>query len=69
MPCNAHHLRELVHAHEQYGEVRAKWLIRALARPARAFRVPLLVAQALPRPLICLTRKMSKHAPITATMK
>ena len=28
--CNAHHLRELVHAHEQCGQGWAKWLIRAL---------------------------------------
>ena len=28
--CNAHHLRELVYAHEQHGQVWAKWLIRML---------------------------------------
>ena len=33
--CNAHHLRELVHAHEQYGQAWARWLIRALVEAHR----------------------------------
>ena len=33
--CNAHHLRELVYAHEQYGQRWARWLIRALVESHR----------------------------------
>ena len=33
--CNAHHLRELVYAHEQYGQRWARWLIRALVEAHR----------------------------------
>jgi len=33
--CNAHHLRELIYAHEQYGQSWAKWLIRALVEAHR----------------------------------
>jgi len=33
--CNAHHLRELVYAHEQYAQRWARWLIRALVEAHR----------------------------------
>ena len=33
--CNAHHVRELVYVHEQYGQPAAKWLIRALVEGHR----------------------------------
>ena len=33
--CNAHHIRELVYVHEQYGQSWAKWLIRMLVETHR----------------------------------
>ena len=36
--CNAHHIRELVYAHEQYGQRWAKWLIRSWWRPTARWR-------------------------------